>query len=274
MQPIQFNIVLLTDYVRFVLFPNLIDFYFCKNNFRQDLSNINYLKNIIDMKKIVITMFSIVMVLILKAQNSETRNLLSFEKVSVGNSIDLIIKEGNENKVIIETSGMNSEDVLTEVSGNKLSIQMARGNYRNTTVNVYLTYKKLNSLKVSSSASLKGESVLKSSDLKIKVSSSARANLEIEVDKLQVAVSSSGRLNLSGNVRTQIVDVSSSGRYSGYELKSQILDADVSSSGRVEVYVTEKINARTSSSGRVTYKGNPDKVIADSSSSGKVRKAE
>ncbi len=226
------------------------------------------------MKKIALTIISLAIILSVKAQTSETRNLAAFTRLSVGSSIDLVIREGNENRAEIETSGVDTDKVLTDVSGDKLTIGMKNGNYRNTTVRVYLTYKELNSVKVSSSASLKGESVIKASDMRVKVSSSGRCNLEIEADELQVAVSSSGRLALSGVARKQIVDASSSGRYSGYELRSQILEADVSSSGRVEVYVTDKINAQASSSGKVTYKGNPDKVIADSSSSGKVRKAD
>lgn len=219
-------------------------------------------------------MLSLLVVVLVNAQNKETRNLNSFDRLSVGASIDLTIKEGNENEVTVEVSGVDLEDVLTEVASGKLSIHMARGSYRNNDVRVYLTYKELKSIRVSSSASLKGESIVKSSDLRIKVSSSGRARLDVEVEDVQIAVSSSGRLELNGTAKRQTVDVSSSGRYSGYGLKTQVLDADVSSSGRAEVYVTEKINANASSSGRVTYRGNPDKVIADSSSSGRVRKAE
>lgn len=207
-------------------------------------------------------------------QDKETRKLNDFDRLSVGESIDLIIEEGNENKAVVEVSGADLEDVITDVSSGKLTIEMQRGSYRMTDIKIYLTYKKLNNIRVSSSASLKGESVVKSSDLRVKVSSSGRANLEVEADDLQVAVSSSGRLTLNGTTNRQTIDVSSSGRYSAYDLESKILEADVSSSGRAEVFVTEAIVANASSSGRVSYKGNPNKVIADNSSSGKVRKAE
>jgi hypothetical protein len=222
---------------------------------------------------LIITLLSL-SALMTNAQNKDERKLNDFDRLSVGQSIDVIIEYGNENKAIIETSGVDVEDVITEVNGGKLTIEMERGSYRMIDVKVYLTYKKLNNIKVSSSASLKGESILKSSDLRIKVSSSARANLEIDAEELQVAVSSSGRLTLYGKVNKQTLDVSSSGRYSAIDLKSEIVEADISSSGRAEVYVTEALVAQASSSGRLTYKGDPNKVIADNSSSGKVRKAE
>jgi hypothetical protein len=222
---------------------------------------------------LLITLLSL-SALMANAQNKDERKLNDFDRLSVGQSIDVIIEYGNENKAVVETSGVDVEDVITEVNGGKLTIEMERGSYRMIDVKVYLTYKKLNNIKVSSSASLKGESILKSSDLRIKVSSSARVNLEVETGDLQVAVSSSGRLKLYGSVNRQTIDVSSSGRYSAYDLKSKIVEADISSSGRAEVYVTEALMANASSSGRVSYKGDPNKVIADNSSSGKVRKAE
>jgi len=226
------------------------------------------------MKTILLTVLSLGLILEVSAQNKETRKLADFDRLSVGESIDLVIEAGNENKALVEVRGAEIEDVLTEVNAGKLSIQIKRGIYRSTDIRVYVTYKKLNSIKVSSSASLKARSVLKSKDLRIKVSSSGRANLDVEADELQVAVSSSGRLTLNGNVKKQTVDVSSSGRYAAFDLKSEFLEADVSSSGRAEVYVTKEINANASSSGRITYKGNPDKVIADNSSSGRVTRAE
>jgi hypothetical protein len=226
------------------------------------------------MKNLLLITILSLSALMANAQNKDERKLNDFDRLSVGQSIDVIIEYGNENKAVVETSGVDVEDVITEVNGGKLTIEMERGSYRMIDVKVYLTYKKLNNIKVSSSASLKGESILKSSDLRIKVSSSARVNLEVETGDLQVAVSSSGRLTLYGSVNRQTIDVSSSGRYSAYDLKSKIVEADISSSGRAEVYVTEALMANASSSGRVSYKGDPNKVIADNSSSGKVRKAE
>lgn len=245
------------------------------------------------MKKILIVIFVLAALLEGQAQNEETRNLPSFNKISVGQSIKLVIEEGNENTARIETTGVDTDKVLTEVSGSGLNIHMENGSYRSTTVKVYLTYKSnLEAIKASSSSSVTGKSVIKSNEMSVKVSSSAfadlsvdakeldidvsssaRASLEVNAQDLDVEVTSSGRLELTGRTSFQRFHISSSGKFMAYGLQSERVKADISSSGSAEISVSDELIADASSSGRISYKGNPEKVIVDASSSGKVRKA-
>ncbi|MFT7032040.1 MAG: hypothetical protein ACJA2S_000536 [Cyclobacteriaceae bacterium] len=227
------------------------------------------------------------------AQNREIRDLSSFGKISVGQSIKLTLEKGSENKVRIETSGVEADRVITEVSGSNLDIRMKKGNYRSTTVEVYLIFKgELEGIKAGSSASVQSKSKIISKELTIKVSSSAkleldtktdeleirvsssgRANLTVDTENLNIGVSSSGKLEVAGTTNFQSFDVSSSGRFMAYDLSSEKAKANISSSGSAEITVAKELIANASSSGRISYKGNPDKVLTDSSSSGRVRKA-
>mgnify|MGYP002636009405 CR=1 len=115
--------------------------------------------------------------------------------------------------------------------------------------------------------------VTETDELEIKVSSSAKAKLNIDTENLNVGVSSSGKLELSGRTNFQSFDVSSSGRFMAYDLSSKRVKASISSSGSAEIQVAQELIANASSSGKISYKGNPDNVLVDSSSSGKIRKA-
>ncbi|MCV9386220.1 head GIN domain-containing protein [Reichenbachiella ulvae] len=225
------------------------------------------------------TKYSFIMVLgmfistLAMAQEEETRSLDAFTEVSVGESIKVTLVKGSKNEAKISTTNTETENVLTEVFGDNLKIHMESGNYRNNEVTVVVTYSgEIEEVKVSSSARLNTKGVVKSEELAIKVSSSGRLEMELDVDRLKVDVSSSGRASLSGNANTQVIEVSSSGRYEGFGLESKGVKADVSSSGRIEVSVSEELMAKASSSGRVVYKGAPEKVDADTSSSGSVKK--
>jgi hypothetical protein len=245
------------------------------------------------MKHIILSFLFFIASSVAIAQNNESRNLSSFDKVAVSESIKLVLKKGNENKARIETSGVDTDRVLTEISGSSLNIHMKKGNYRSTTVEVHLTYtKELQEIKSGSSASVKSEDKIKSKELSIQVNSSAKLDLDTETDELEIRVSSSGKVNINvdtenlnvgvsssgklevaGTTNFQSFDVSSSGRFMAYDLSSQKVKANISSSGSAEITVAKELIANASSSGRISYKGNPDKVLADSSSSGKVRKA-
>lgn len=245
------------------------------------------------MKHIILSFLFFIASSVAIAQNNESRNLSSFDKVAVSESIKLVLKKGSENKARIETSGVDTDRVLTEISGSSLTIHMEKGNYRSTTVEVYLTYtEELEAIKSSSSATVKSEDKIKSKELSVRVSSSAKLELDVETEELEIRVSSSGKANLnvdtqdlnvdisssgklevSGSTNFQSFDISSSGRFMAYDLSSQKVRANISSSGSAEITVAQELIANASSSGRISYKGNPDKVLADSSSSGKVRKA-
>lgn len=206
-------------------------------------------------------------------QNKETRSVGEFDKVKVATSIRATLVPGDKHEVIVETNGVDVEDVVTDVKGGTLHIEMASGSFRSYTVDVRVVYKSLEGVRVSSSARVNSEGTLKADELMVKASSSGRVTLDVDVKKLKVDVSSSGRVDLNGSATTQVVDVSSSGRYAGFDVECEGAKVDVSSSGRVEVSVSKEIFADATSSGRVSYRGNPDKVIADTSSSGRISKA-
>ncbi|MEQ8712413.1 MAG: head GIN domain-containing protein [Cyclobacteriaceae bacterium] len=209
------------------------------------------------------------------AQSSETRRLDDFSRVSVGESIELVLISGSENSARIETNGVEVTDVQTKISGDKLVVGMASGGkwWKNPNVKVWLTYRSLEGISVSSSASVTNEGVIKADRLVCTASSSGSADLTVDVGTLDSEVSSSGRLSISGTSKEQDVSASSSGSYNSYDLSSEICQAKASSSGNVRISVSKELRASASSSGSIRYKGEPEKLITNSSSSGSVRKS-
>lgn len=208
------------------------------------------------------------------AKSTETRQLDDFRTVAVGESIEVVLMSGSENTARIETNGVEAGDVQTRVSGDKLVIGMSSGNkwFNNVNVKIWLTYKSLEGISVSSSASITNEGVIKADRLVCKASSSGSAELNIEVRSLEAEVSSSGRLSLAGTSIEQQVSVSSSGTYHAYELSSETCEAKASSSGNARISVANELIATASSSGSIRYKGDPEKLITNSNSSGSVKK--
>lgn len=226
------------------------------------------------MKKII-TCLGIVLasVVLAQAQTSETRTLDEFDEIRVSESIRVRMKKGTANSAVIETRGVDTDRVETEVEGSTLYIRMKRGNYFSRNVDIELTYtNELQAVSVSSSGSVSGRDVIATEDFEIKASSSGHATLALNVRKLDVRISSSADVELSGKSKFQDIEVSSSGRLSAFDMDSEEVDVSVSSSGKAEVTVHGLLEGRASSSGKVYYRGTPDKVYVDTSSSGKVRK--
>lgn len=224
------------------------------------------------MKRLTILIALLFYAAFLYGQDRETRNLNAFDGIDVGEGIELILEQGNEERAVIETEGIDTDRVITEVRGSRLSIHLKRGSYRSKSITVYLTYKKLREIDVNSAARVTTKSTIKANDFSISVDSAGKAVLDLEVGNLDLSVDSAGRLELSGTCDFQELQVDSAGKYLGFALKSKNARARVDSAGKAEIYVSEDLRANADSGGSITYKGDPKKVIADADSGGRIRK--
>ena len=173
----------------------------------------------------------------------------------------------------MEARGVDASHVLTDLSGGTLRIHMSGGNYRNTDVNVYVTYKELSGVTATSASGVFSRSVIRSDDFEISVSSAANVELDLDVESLEVSVSSSGDVELSGRARRMQASVSSAGDINAYDLDCETVEVRSSSAGSAKVSASEEIEARATSGGSIRYRGNPARSNTDSSSGGSVRKS-
>ena len=229
------------------------------------------------------------------AQSEETRKLSSFSEISAQEAIDVYLKKGDKEEARVVSENIDIEDVLTEVSGDRLKIHLDGNNWRNVKVKVYVTYKSIEGISASSAASITSNGVIDANgndfdvdvssagdidvqinnadELTVDAGSAGDAKLEVEAEEIEADVSSAGEINISGSVKRQDVEASSSGDYNGYDLDSEEAEASASSGGSVRISVSEKVRASASSGGSVRYKGDPRYVNDSSSSGGSVRKS-
>lgn len=225
-------------------------------------------------------------------RDTANRKLSSFSKISVGEGIEVILQKDSVEGVTIETENIAVEDVLTEVDGGELRIHLEGDNHRNVDVKVYVTYKMLNGVSVSSAASISAKEKItagedfeigassagdlalevQAEDVEVNVSSSGEANLTVTASTLEANVSSAGEISISGFADYAEVQTSSSGEFNGLDFSADEAELQASSGADIKVTVNERMNARASSGGSIRYKGAPSVTDADSSSGGSVRK--
>jgi hypothetical protein len=204
----------------------------------------------------------------------ETRNLKDFSKISFGVAGNLYINIGPQFKVVLEGDKSLLEDIITEVSGDKLVIKKENWTMSmNERVDVYVTMPELESLGVSGSGKAEIRDAVKRQDLSLSVSGSGKIYAgKLETEDLECHISGSGDIliNESGMVNEARIDISGSGSYIGKALELNIADIHISGSGNCTCKVKESLVTHVSGSGDVSYLGNP-KVDARVSGSGKVK---
>jgi len=182
----------------------------------------------------------------------ETRDEKNFTSVNFGVAGNLYITIGPEFKVVLEGERRFLDDIITEVSGNKLVIKKENWRFNlNEKITAYVTMPEVKGLGVSGSGKAEIKDALKTDDLNLSVSGSGKIFInDITVSKLDCGISGSGDIIFTGSGNAN--------------------RADISISGNCTCNVTESLRASVSGSGNVTYAGDP-KVDAHVSGSGKVR---
>ncbi|NME68553.1 head GIN domain-containing protein [Flammeovirga aprica] len=205
------------------------------------------------------------------AQKVDTRSLNSFEAIKISGSMDLKLIAGNKNEAVVHLYGSTkATDVITEVSGGKLSIRPKKG-VRNVRADIEITYKdKINGISFSGSSDIKCEGKVLADNLSLAGSGSGSFSGEVEVEELKASLSGSGELDLKGKADTFSVSVSGSADIDAKNMESKIVTISVSGSGDVDCWATEEINARVSGSGDIRYKGRPERTKIKVSGSGDI----
>jgi len=207
------------------------------------------------------------------AQQSEVRQIASFQGVRVSEAIDVYLKKGDKESVKVEVTGTDLSNVLTEVNGTTLKIHMRNRNFRGrNSVKVYVTFTRLEKLSASSAANLFSTDPIKSDRLEISVSSAGSVEAKLESESVSVSTSSAGKTVLEGKTKSLEIEASSAGDIDAYNLESENVNVSVSSAGSAKISVSKELEAHASSGGSIRYRGNPLKTNTDSSSGGSVKK--
>lgn len=210
------------------------------------------------------------------AQDTETRSLGSFDGISVSQSIDAELIKGNSNEAKITVKNVDLDDVITEVENGILKLKMKKkwnNNWggKKKKVQIVLTYADYPSyISASSSADVISRDKIITESLEVNASSSADIILDVDVKELESSVSASADIEISGSADEAYVKVSASADFLGKRLSTKRADLSASSSGDIELRVSDELSAKASSSGDITYYGNPDVKKSKKSSSGDI----
>ena len=110
--------------------------------------------------------------------------------------------------------------------------------------------------------------------LRCDASSSARATLTHTGTEAALHASSSGKIDLSGTVDKVTASASSAGKVNGEEYTAQEASLRASTGGKTTMHITGSLSAKASTGGSVIYSGDPNVQSLDTSTGGRVRKAE
>ncbi len=179
-----------------------------------------------------------------KGRAGEDRDVSGFTRIQVKGAIDLELTAGKEFSVHIKSRADRLEDVITEVDGDTLIIDMddkgRRSFWNNTNVEVTITMPELRELEVL--GAVDGELH------------------DIKSDELSIDIRGAAEVEVEGTCGTLTLDVKGAGDIDADDLKCENVEVDVKGAGSATVYASQSIDANVAGVASISVYGNPKNV--------------
>ncbi len=193
---------------------------------------------------------------------SEERAVSDFNRVSLTGVGKMIITQGEEESLTLETDDNLLRYVKTEVQSGTLIIgftdEAKKKSIRPTkSIRFNLNLREMARLEVSGAGDINAAS-LEAYHLEIIASGGADIQIgELTAEELVVRVSGAGRFSLAGQVAEQNILISGAGHYRAAKLESRRAVVEVNGAGNATVWVTDSLDVQISGVGNVEYYGSP-----------------
>lgn len=211
-------------------------------------------------------------VTVINDKNAQERKVGSFHAIRVSSSFDVIIKQGNEEAVVVSAS----EDKYRSRIKAEVVNGVLRISYDNESVwkwtngdkklRAYISVKNIDGLEVSGACDIKIDGVLKTSKLKIELSGASSFKGEVDVNEMIVDQSGASSSNVKGRATNIDIEVSGASDFKGFDLVTENCKAEASGASDIRITVNKDLKVKASGASDVEYKGSA--LISDFSTSG------
>ncbi len=206
-----------------------------------------------------------------KDVSEQSRDVSSFSEVALKGSMDAEIKVGSEFSVRVVADSDIIDNVLTEVRGGTLYLEMERGSYRNIKkLDVFITVPKLEGLGIYGSGDVDVDGA-KSDKFELDLKGSGDATFEnSKFGEIEIDLAGSGNIRLDGSCEDLTLDLRGSGDVSARKMECASAEVDLKGSGDISFYASKNVSVSLRGSGDIDVYGRPDSIKSNVRGSGDV----
>jgi len=182
-----------------------------------------------------------------------------FTELKASGIYELKLSQGSKESVKIEADENLQDLFQVKNDGNKLVIDMKK--LENTSLQtksklkVYVTFKSLKNLELSTVGSVSSDENLSFNDLQLRNTSIGKVDLSMTVNRLDLENKSVGEVKLSGKAQNAVVVNNGVGSIKAGDFVVQTMNIDNSGIGSAEVNAEKELKVKDSMMGKVKNKG-------------------
>ena len=202
---------------------------------------------------------------------TEARELSGFDSVVLSGVGQVIITQGDEESLTIETDDNLMRYIEGEVRNGRLELRIADNTIPipSRSIVYRVGVKNLTALDSSGAGTFEIDG-LDTDRLKVTLSGAGDIGIDsLSATDLTVTISGAGNVKVAGQVEVQEIDMSGFGNYNARDLESQKALVRISGAGNAVVWAQDTLDVEISGAGNVEYYGSPQ-VTKEVSGGGRV----
>ena len=193
-----------------------------------------------------------------------------FTKISVSRGIEVIVEQGNDVFIEVETDQNLLKHIITKVENGTLVITSDENIYSADAETVHVKLPIIDGLETTSGSNIKCKSILKGTNIAIKSSSGSEIEAALEYDTISSESTSGSSINLSGKALKSTSQSSSGSTIDAAGLLANEVVAEATSGSSTEVHPLVSLKGKASSGASINYDSNPKTVSKEETSGGSV----
>jgi hypothetical protein len=200
------------------------------------------------------------------------RNIKPFSELEFNGVFDVVLSQGNKEKLVIEADENLIDIVEIKNEGDKLIIDFKKGKSvkKSTNFIIYVTVKNITNINMSGVGDLKNNSSLNLKTLTLENAGVGNVDININTSILDVKNSGVGDVNLMGTTSHLIVNNSGVGNINAETLKAKDVKLNNSGVGDATVYASDNIEIKAGGFGDIRFYGHPVQKNINKGGVGKV----
>jgi hypothetical protein len=202
---------------------------------------------------------------------TEERQVSGFDSVALSGVGEVIITQGDEESLTIETDDNLMRYIESEVRDGRLELRIADDTIPIPSQSIIYRLGVVDLTELDSSGAGSFEIGRLDTD-RLKVTLSGAGDIRIDslsATDLEIQASGAGNIRAAGAVDTQEIDLSGLGNYNAPDLESRTASVRISGAGNAVVWALDTLDVEISGAGNVEYFGSPQ-VTQDISGVGNV----
>ena len=187
---------------------------------------------------------------------TETRSVNKFSAINAGSIFKIELTQGEVNFLEIETEERFLENIETEVKKGVLHLNF-KGSTRNATIIARITSPVIEKITLSGASSLKGLTVIESTDMELNLSGATSAELSVITETLKTIISGASNLRIDGVTDHHSANVSGASQLRAMDLETETTVVATSGASNARVMAKDYLEANASGTSSIRFDHEP-----------------